>query len=87
MRIHSIEKFMQGHSGVRCRREGGFVATVLFIALLVIMLMLATAGGMAVVRLHNEVKVMERQQIKKFNVTATNSVSIVKPQPRKNDTK
>lgn len=63
----------------RPRAEDGFAATVLFIGLLAIMLMLATAGGMAVVHLHNEVKVLERQQIKRFDVAATNSVAV--PQP------
>lgn len=74
----------QSHASLAGRKEGGFVATLLFIALLVIMLMLATAGGMAVVHLHNEVKVLERQQFKKFNVPATNAVTIVSSQPRKN---
>jgi hypothetical protein len=84
MKIHRIEKFVKGRSCLARRKEGGFIATVLFIALLVIMLMLATAGAMAVVHLHDEVKVLERQQIKKFDMPATNSVSISSSQPRKN---
>ncbi len=74
MKIHRREKFMQTRGGPRNRKKGGFVATVLFIALLVIMLMLATAGATALVHLHNEVKVLERQQIKQLDLSVTNSV-------------
>jgi hypothetical protein len=57
-------------------KEEGFAATVLFIGLLAIMLMLATAGGMALIHLHDEVRVLEQQQIKKFNLRSTNSVPV-----------
>ena len=60
------------------RTEGGFVATVLFIALLAIMLMLATAGGMAIIHLHNEVKLLEREQIKRVDLSTTNSVAVAR---------
>jgi hypothetical protein len=63
-------------AGLHGRREDGFVATMLFIGLLAIMLMLATAGGMALIHLHDEVKVLERQQIKRLDTSITNSVAI-----------
>ncbi|HTV39500.1 MAG TPA: hypothetical protein VMF08_02920 [Candidatus Sulfotelmatobacter sp.] len=51
------------------------MATVLFITLLAIMLTLATAGGMAIIHLHNEVKTLEREQIRRLSLSATNSVA------------
>jgi hypothetical protein len=66
----------QSHGCLHGGKEDGFVATVLFVGLLAIMLMLATAGGMALVHLHDEVRVLEQQQIKKFNMPATNSVPV-----------
>lgn len=60
----------------RNQKENGFVATVLFIGLLAIMLMLAMAGGMAIIHLHDEVKVLQRQQVKRLNLSVTNSLVI-----------
>src|ERR1700722_4284959 len=57
------------------RKQSGFVATVQFIALLAIMVMLATANAMALYRLHREVRVLEQQQIKRLNPPGTNSVA------------
>lgn len=74
MKIRPKGNFMQCRSVLRVRKEGGFVATTLFIALLVIMLMLATAGAMALVHLRSDVKVLERQQIKRLDLSVTNSV-------------
>lgn len=56
------------------RNEGG-MATVIFIALLAIMLILVTVESGALFRLHREVKFLEQQQIKRFNNSQTNSVS------------
>jgi hypothetical protein len=75
MKTQLKKKFMQRQSGCRGQKEGGFVATVLFLGLLVIMLMLATAGSMALTHLHDEVKVLQRQQIKRLNLSVTNSVA------------
>jgi hypothetical protein len=60
----------------RCRKEKAFAATVLFTGLLAIMLMLAAAGGMALIHLHDEVRALEQQQIKKFSLPSTNSVPV-----------
>lgn len=67
--------FAQNRTGICDGGEGGFVATFMFIGLLVIMLMLATAGGVALLHLHNEVRVLEHQQIK-LDASVTNSVVI-----------
>jgi hypothetical protein len=56
------------------RSEGG-MATVVFIALLAIMLILVTAESRALFQLHREVKFLERQQLKRLNPPATNTVS------------
>jgi hypothetical protein len=62
---------------VRQRREGG-MATVLFIALLAIMMVLVTVESRSLFRLHREVKLLEQQQIKRLNGPQTNAVSDVR---------
>ena len=53
------------------------LATVLFIALLAIMMVLVMVESRSIIRLHQEVKLMEQQQIKRLNSPATNAVSAV----------
>jgi hypothetical protein len=82
-----------GRVGPRCRaamadqqvgpttiqhKEGGFIATVQFIALLSIMMLLATANAMALYHLHRNVRFLEQQQIKRLNASQTNSVAAVR---------
>ena len=55
-------------------RERG-MATVLFIALLAIMMVLVMVESQALIRLRREVKLMEQQQIKRLNTPPTNAVS------------
>jgi hypothetical protein len=50
------------------------MATVLFIALLAIMMILVTAEARALIQLRREVKLMEQQQIKRLNNPPTNVV-------------
>ena len=59
--------------GMPKRREDG-MATVLFIALLAIMLILVTAESRALIHLHREVKLLEQQQLKRLNVQSTNTI-------------
>lgn len=58
------------------KRNEDALATIVFISLLAIMLLLATAGGMALIHLHDEVKFLEQQQIKRLNGSQTNTVAI-----------
>jgi hypothetical protein len=58
------------------RSEGGMV-TVLFIALLAIMMVFIMVETSSVIRLHREVKLLEQQQVKRLNGSQTNAVSIV----------
>jgi hypothetical protein len=51
------------------------MATVIFIALLAIMLILVTVESRALIRLHREVKLLEHQQIKRLNGSQTNAVT------------
>jgi hypothetical protein len=51
------------------------MATVIFIALLAIMLVLVTVESRALIRLHREVKLLEQQQIKRLNGPQTNTVA------------
>jgi hypothetical protein len=60
------------------RKQDGFIATVEFIALLAIMVLLAIANSKALYHLHREVRVLEQQQIKRLNISETNSVAIVR---------
>jgi len=54
------------------REEG--LATVVFIALLAIMMILVTVESNALFRLHREIKWLEQQQIKRLNAPGTNIV-------------
>jgi hypothetical protein len=58
---------------VHKRSESG-MATVLFIALLAIMMVLVMVESRSVIRLHQEVKLLEKQQINRLNIPATNAV-------------
>jgi hypothetical protein len=62
--------------------ERGMVATVLFIALLAIMLILVTAESRALFQLHREIKFLEQQQVKRLNTMPTNSVSLTIPESK-----
>lgn len=53
------------------------MATVLFIALLAIMMILVTAEARALIQLRREVKLLEQQQIKRLNGSPTNAVVTV----------
>jgi hypothetical protein len=55
----------------RQREEG--MATIMFITLLTIMVLLATAESAALIRLHREVKFVEQQQIKRLTGPQNNS--------------
>ncbi len=63
------------------RRDSG-MATVLFIALLAIMMILVTAEARALIHLRREVKFMEQQQIKRLNAAPTNAVVAVTTEPK-----
>jgi hypothetical protein len=56
------------------RRNEGGMATVIFIALLAIMMILVMVESRALIRLHQEVKLLERQQLKRLNASQTNAV-------------
>jgi hypothetical protein len=55
------------------------MATVVFIALLAIMMILVTAESRALFNLHREVKLLENQQIKRLDNLQTNSVAVTQP--------
>lgn len=52
------------------------MATVLFIALLAIMMVFVLVESQALIRLRREVKLLEQQQIKRLNGPQTNAVPI-----------
>ena len=55
------------------------MATVIFIALLAIMLILVTAESRALIQLRREVKLLQQQQIKRLNLSQTNSMVVAQP--------
>jgi len=55
------------------------MATVVFIALLAIMMILVTAESHALFRLHREVKLLEQQQVKRLNNSQANPVAVTHP--------
>ena len=51
------------------------MVTVIFIALVTIMMILVTAESRALFNLHREVKFLEQQQIRRLNPCVTNAVA------------
>jgi hypothetical protein len=62
-----FQNLESGHPRPRTSRQESGMATFMFIVLLGIMMVLATAEGRALFRLHQEVKLLERQQIQRLN--------------------
>ncbi len=67
--------------GAPKRSEDGSV-TLVFFALLAIMMILLTADSRALLHLRREVKFLEQQQIKRLNYSPTNSVAIAPPESK-----
>jgi len=61
----------------RSHRRG--MVTVVFIALLAIMLILATVESSALIRLRRETRLLEKQQIKRLTLSQTNAVVVLQP--------
>ena len=61
--------------------ERGMV-TVIFIALLAIMLILVTAESRALIQLRRETKLLEQQQIKRLNFSQTNTLAFTQPESK-----
>lgn len=59
---------------LRKRNEDG-MATIIFITLLAIMMILVTAEARALFHLHREVKFLEQRQIKRLNSISTYTVT------------
>lgn len=58
------------------RNEGGMI-TVVFIALLAIMMILVMAESRALIQLRRETKLLEQQQIKRLDIAITNTVTVI----------
>ena len=74
MKIQHKNFWPQGGLAAPKRSEGGS-ATVIFIALLTIMMILVTAEMRALIHLRQEVKFLEQQQLKRLNGSPTNNVA------------
>jgi hypothetical protein len=68
-----LKNYLTDGSDAPNRNEGGS-ATVIFIALLAIMMILVSAEARALFHLRCEVKLLEQQQMKRLNIPSTNSV-------------
>jgi hypothetical protein len=72
-----LRHFTQRAPNAPKRSEGGMI-TVIFIALMAIMLILVMAESRALIQLHRELKLLEQQQLKRLNPPnppPTNTVS------------
>jgi hypothetical protein len=69
-------KIKRGHFK---RQSKHGMATVIFIALLAIMLILVTAESRALIQLRREVKLLQQHQIKRLNLSQTNSAFVAQP--------
>ena len=78
MRIQREHFFQKNPSGLAAPKQGeGGMATMIFIVLLAIMMILVTAESSALFHLHREVRFLEQQQIKRLNAPPTNTVATV----------
>jgi len=71
-------KHFAGGLGAPKHGEGGS-ATVVFIALLAIMMILVMANSKSLFLLHREVQLLEKQQIKRLDASQTNSTAAARP--------
>ena len=67
------------HEQIAARRSERGLATMIFIVLLAIMMILVMAEARALFNLHREVKLLEKQQIKRLQLSTTNSVPVLTP--------
>jgi hypothetical protein len=72
-----LDHFRCGLRGSKRSRDG--MATIIFIGLLAIMMILVTAESKALFNLHREVKFLEQQQVKRLDASLINSVAVTKP--------
>lgn len=72
-----LQPFITAQPATR-RSERG-LATMVFIILLAIMMILVMAEARALFNLHREVKLLEKQQIKRLNPPTTNTVPVITP--------
>jgi hypothetical protein len=66
---------MKIHRKNFARKTESGSATVIFIALLAIMLILVMANGKSLFILHREVKLLEQQQVKRLDASQTNATA------------
>jgi hypothetical protein len=61
------------------RRDERGLATIIFVSLLAIMMILVTAESRALYNLHREVKLLEQQQVKRLDNSQTGAAAVTKP--------
>jgi hypothetical protein len=76
-REHFIQENTSGLAAPKRSQDG--MATMIFIVLLAIMMILVTAESSALFHLHREVKFLEQRQIRRLDASQTNSVAVTKP--------
>jgi len=70
----NIQRNNSGRGLCAAKRSEDGMATLIFIVLLSIMLVLVMAETSALFHLHREVKMLEQQQIKRLYLSQTNSI-------------
>jgi len=71
-----------GQTPARPSRKEDGMATIIFITLMTIMMILVTAEARALSQLHREVKFLEQQQIKRLNHVSANVTATTKTESR-----
>jgi hypothetical protein len=82
MKIFHEPSASPGSKSDRASREQNGMATIIFIALLAIMMILVTAEARALFQLHREVKFLEQQQIERLNHATTPAPAILKTESK-----
>jgi hypothetical protein len=67
---------MKIHRTSRRKRESGLI-TLVFVVLLTIMMILVTAESASLIHLHSDLKLLEKQQIKRLDNAGTNTATTV----------
>jgi hypothetical protein len=70
-------KTLSSHFSKESRQNGS--AVLIFITLLAIMVILATANSKAISHLHQGIKLLEQRQIERLNASQTNATSVAEP--------
>ena len=82
MKIKANSEFRIPNSECAMRPSERGMATLIFIALLAIMLVLVMAESTALFHLHREMQLLERHQIQRLDAAQTNTIAATKQESK-----